>query len=686
MKALVTVILFVVILSMIQCADPETPPQITSPFADSYYMKEDDDTPKTFKCSSSGNPAPTYEWRKDGKVFSDSLQISSDKMTGELKITKPAIQDFGSFQCFASNSHGSAMSAPFKVERAFIGSFTDTTLKDLPSAKQYTNVSIPCVGKPRCVPGNECKVEWKLGEGTSNTVDETKRIAVDKMGTLHFLYVDLEDTSSQAKPYACGMNNELMKAFYKGGDVIMTVIKQTNPSSVKPLALYSQDVKGLLGGEVELQCVFSGYPLPDIEWYSPENVLIKPSFKYSYRIPDVKRNLIIKQLSADDEGTYICKAINIISTAQANVYLNVTSKPRFPEGQIFESQVVPRGDNAVFRCNMESMRYEKRPSMPIWRRNGVVLNPSQIGSSSSQKYHLSDDGTILTIKDVQNPGDSCNIMCQTSNVIIDVNGDDAEATSYADAFLRVIDPITVQLLTQAQLEIDAPEPFSMAFSATTDPSVPKLIYKWSLLGADNLTYYDHNTLMSKPFVSFNIDMNNLTIDPAKVNMDNDDDKVRAVIGTYRVNISHTHDWEMRSFEITSNIKPATKAPIISSAGFDLWIIGVILGVIVLLIVVFFIICTLYRNRGGEYPVDKKEVAAGHDPAQELKDSGFADLSRADGEKTPFDKVSLSDDVKPLESDEDSMMGDYDDDADMTKFNEDGSFIGIYMDKKGLLHG
>lgn len=55
---------------------------------------------------------------------------------------------------------------------------------------------------------------------------------------------------------------------------------------------------------------------------------------------------------------------------------------------------------------------------------------------------------------------------------------------------------------------------------------------------------------------------------------------------------------------------------------------------------------------------------------------------SDGEKTPFDRVSLSDDVKPLESDEDSMMGDYDDDADMTKFNKDGSFIGVYMDKKG----
>ena len=54
----------------------------------------------------------------------------------------------------------------------------------------------------------------------------------------------------------------------------------------------------------------------------------------------------------------------------------------------------------------------------------------------------------------------------------------------------------------------------------------------------------------------------------------------------------------------------------------------------------------------------------------------------DGDKTPYDKASLTDEVKPLESDEDSMMGDYDDDQEMTKFNEDGSFIGVYMDKKG----
>lgn len=46
----------------------------------------------------------------------------------------------------------------------------------------------------------------------------------------------------------------------------------------------------------------------------------------------------------------------------------------------------------------------------------------------------------------------------------------------------------------------------------------------------------------------------------------------------------------------------------------------------------------------------------------------------------FDNISLSDDFgKQIESDEDSM-GEYGGDLDISKFNEDGSFIGIYADK------
>ncbi|XP_052101640.1 uncharacterized protein LOC127735500 [Mytilus californianus] len=401
-------------------------------------MKEDDDTPKTFQCSSSGNPVPTFQWKKDDQVLHKSLQISTNRRTGELTITKPSIRDFDTYQCFATNKYGTAVSAAFKIERAVISSFSDTVERTLPNAYQYRNLSIPCTGKPRCKPDNVCRVEWKLGKGTSNTIYETKRIAIDKDGTLHFLYVDLDDGSTAAKPYACGVNNELMRAFYKGGNVIMSVFKVTNPSIVKPLILFAQDVHGLLGGDAELQCVFSGYPLPDIEWYSSGfNQPIQPSGKYQFTDPSVRRNLRIKNLNITDEGTYICRGVNILGTAQARIYVNVTSKPIFQEGETLKSQIIPDGQNAVFKCKMESLPFEKPPSVPIWRRNGKGLYHGQYDSNLSHKYQLSADKEILTIKSVKYPEDSSSISCETGNVIFDMNGEDSYVRSYAYAFLRV---------------------------------------------------------------------------------------------------------------------------------------------------------------------------------------------------------------------------------------------------------
>ena len=45
-----------------------------------------------------------------------------------------------------------------------------------------------------------------------------------------------------------------------------------------------------------------------------------------------------------------------------------------------------------------------------------------------------------------------------------------------------------------------------------------------------------------------------------------------------------------------------------------------------------------------------------------------------------DEVSLTESVKPYDSDED-ITEEYGGDIDFTKFNEEGSFIGVYGDKK-----
>ncbi|CAG2257759.1 unnamed protein product [Mytilus edulis] len=179
----------------------------------------------------------------------------------------------------------------------------------------------------------------EVGDGTSNAIHETKRIAIDKDGTVHFLYADLEDSSTAATSYACGMNNELLRAFYKGGNIIMTIRR---------------------------------------------------------------------------------------------------AKPMFEEGETLKSLVIPDGQNAVFKCKMESLPFEIPPSVPIWRRNGKELFHGQYNSNFSNKYQLSADNKVLTIKSVKYPEDSSSISCETGNVIFDQNGEHSYVRSHAYAFLRVM--------------------------------------------------------------------------------------------------------------------------------------------------------------------------------------------------------------------------------------------------------
>jgi hypothetical protein len=55
-----------------------------------------------------------------------------------------------------------------------------------------------------------------------------------------------------------------------------------------------------------------------------------------------------------------------------------------------------------------------------------------------------------------------------------------------------------------------------------------------------------------------VDKNNLTIVPELGTADNDDDKVRDVVGIYRVNISHEYDYVVVAFEINTNLEQVKK--------------------------------------------------------------------------------------------------------------------------------
>ena len=50
----------------------------------------------------------------------------------------------------------------------------------------------------------------------------------------------------------------------------------------------------------------------------------------------------------------------------------------FPKGEPrLESAVVPSGEDAIFACKMRSLKNERPPTAPVWRRNGELLPQNQ---------------------------------------------------------------------------------------------------------------------------------------------------------------------------------------------------------------------------------------------------------------------------------------------------------------------
>ncbi|KAH3859606.1 hypothetical protein DPMN_102423 [Dreissena polymorpha] len=97
---------------------------------------------------------------------------------------------------------------------------------------------------------------------------------------------------------------------------------------------------------------------------------------------------------------------------------------------------------------------------------------------------------------------------------------------------------------------------------------------------------------------------------------------------FSINISHTFDYRVMNFTVKGKeLEKPKSVPVDNAAGFNLWYIALIVGILVVLLVVVFII--LYRNRGGTCRLGKKERKAGNNPEQELQENNFQDAGRVD---------------------------------------------------------
>lgn len=643
---------------VVNCQDDQMPPKMISTFNSEYYFPMLSIlTDATIECNAK-NGKIEYEWKKDGAVVLNSKYVSVDKDTGTLKFNQMQAADYGTYQCFAKNDFGTSLSKPFKVKVSAMGAFPSKEPQEI-QCKEFEHCKIPCRDKPECSPDSECRVEWKIGEGTKTNVELSKRVGVDGDGDLHFIWTKASDWTGLN--YKCGVWQEQLKMLVVGSLTTLRIITASRVPSLDPILVFKSGGKAQYRGEGVLKCMFSGYAAPDIEWVSPDNVVIKNSVKYL--ISDYERTLTIKDAMPNDEGLYSCRGKGTNKMDTQRVFLNVTSAPMLDsdsKNPQMNDLYVSVGKNATFYCEAISLPGESAPTAPRWMKNGVALQIDGI------KYILSPDQQMLIVTNVQKGSDSGAFQCMSEN---------SEGVLFKEALLKVIDPITIIQRPKGSYKIMPGDKISLGVLATSEPSL-SLRYKWTFInlqGEEQVVKDNDIWKISRPT------LNNLTVDVSQVS---DPSVVLSVSGEYVVDVFHNYDSERIKVTVETEIitTVAPMAPIVQKANMN-FIIYIAVGVVFLIIVLIVVFCIVRRNQGGVYSVDKKEVEAGHDPEKELLESGFQDLSRADDDRSPNYPVYDYEDEKHIIDDDDDSLGEYDVDQELNKFNEDGSFIGLYADKK-----
>lgn len=645
------------------------PPSIQEPRTRSEkFVRRNQDV--FLQCTAVGYPAIAYEWYWNDSPIQSTV-ITFDANTGTLQIQKITEREEGFFNCRAKNTYNGqeaiAISPKIEVRIARVGDFPPTTSAPMYTYTEGGYAKVPCDEQ---MPEHYGPTTFKWYKPIGAKLDEVipnERIFIDQEGSVHFAYITKSDENLAGnREYQCAMSNSIADTIKlgRGRQVAITAVATGIPEK-KPASEYSTHGPLLTvqrNANAQLECFFSGYEnaamnagkVPKVTWYDNQNNKISTGGRY--QLDSDNRVLIIKNVIEEDEKTYTCEGSNTLGATRQQLILNVTSTPIWVDA--LKSMTAVQGTNAIFNCLSRSAVSELAPGPPEWYKNG-----NRMGSSTDPtKYIWSDQNTKMTVKYVTKDRDIACFQCYVQNSV---------GIEFSAGCLNVILPITVTVQPDnLDQEISRGDIVNLTVVAISDPLTP-IKYRWIY---KNVTFELNN---APPHVIYD-DVTKLAYINTSLLTDQE---YASLDGLYRREIYHQYEHKFIDVMVSRKESP-TAPPVVSTAGFDYWIIGLIIGILIILIVIIIIVCVICRRKmqEGQYPLGKKETAAGLDPEKDIKDSGFHDLSRADYDdypekgKLPAGPIDFED-IPIGVDDDDDFEGEYGEEA--TAFNEDGSFIGVY---------
>ncbi|XP_046584330.1 hemicentin-2-like isoform X2 [Haliotis rubra] len=605
MRLYCTAFLFLALTQLNGVVAQETTPDITEPTVrQTLYIK---DNKVLLACEAKGDPVPTYKWYKDGTIIVSDSITQVDSVTGNLTIPSFTNREEGKYQCGAQNTVNTqinpvAVSPVILVREVSLGANWPVVPTESIQKNEGAYAKLLCTDVPESVP--KAKFSWFLEEtaGAKKQVEEGSRIHIDDQGTLHFIYLEPSDQTN-VNLYKCAIYNNILDTIRLGSPKSLAVTPVASKPYIKPKLEYETKPAVFLRSQTaELECVYSGFPLPTVTWQK-DGSTISASTKYAFDKDN--RKLKILNLVENDEGMYTCIGTNSAGTVQISIFLDVTSGPIWE--MALSDQTVPAGRDAVFYCKSRAALGEDLLPQPDWYING---NPIDIQNPPGNgKFQFSDGGKALTVIGLQKPDDIQCFQCNVSNTI---------GYEFANGCLNIIEPIVISERPPPVQEIAKGDRVNLTVKATTDPGYT-LRERWHF---KNQTY--ENNL--PPHVIYNTATQEAYIDTSGLT----DAEFEGVIGTYYRELYHQYE----SYTVTIEVKPKGGDGGLAAAAFPWWWIVVVILLLILLIVIFLLcFCCKRKQDEGAYKVYAKEVNAVYlDPDQDLEDHKFHNVARIELEE------------------------------------------------------
>ncbi|XP_013200303.2 contactin [Amyelois transitella] len=327
------------------------------------------------ECVSFGYPVPSYNWtRKDGVMPRKAIFSNFDRV---ITIPNVGVEDEGEYLCDVRNDRARISNSVFlkvQAEPNFTIPLSDKHVDN--NGELHWNCEafgIPDVNYTWWKNGKKLSIE------SLDPKDRDRYVIQENVLIIKYL-----DPQRDPGMYQCEAKNQL-RTRYSTGQLRVLSLKPSFKK--KPL---ESETYGCEGGNVTIKCNPEAAPKPTFTW-KKDNMVIGAGGK---RFITETGNLIIRQLSRDDEGVYTCVAKNKYGTDESRGRLIVLRAPRFIDR--LPPRIVTQVNQVLFlHCQADVDPMLDRAY--LWNHNGIRVKEA---SDLYADKRIQIDGGELTIYNV----------------------------------------------------------------------------------------------------------------------------------------------------------------------------------------------------------------------------------------------------------------------------------------------